>query len=555
MRVPLLPAAIGLILLAGCATEPLQPGAQPDETNISVTAFTLGTTISTIVVEVTGPDIGSPLIFNLSVDEATDVASGTVRVPHGDARIFALTAFDDAGEITHEGQAEIDVRPGQNPPLRINLGPRSGHVPVTVSFGSYSVIVVPSSASLDLGGASTAQLSVEVLDENGEVVSDLSNVQWATDAPAVATVDASGLVTGVTGGSATIVATYEGVAGMSAITVTGAGTGLPDADEDGWTADVDCDDTDSTIHPGAAEVVDGRDNDCDGVVDGGASAVVFVSQMPGQSSSALWAVEASGSTATDHTVVATGPFEQPDYSRDGSRLAVVIEGNIHILNPDGSGLTQLTFLGADMDPDWSPGGTRIAFSRHAGLGTREILVMNADGSGLTTLTSNGDANPNRQPDWAPDGYTILYSSGFILNLINADGTDPRRVAPFSLPAQQSDPAWSPDGTRIAFRLGCSVQSDENERCSFSSTGYVPEIWLMNADGTNPLNLTNNAVADLEPAWSPDGNAILFRRFSPEWDGGTLGDLYIMGTNGAGAVEFADSGFHDGHPTWSPATMP
>lgn len=258
------------VLLTGlalaCATEPVTPGGPPEQAGINITAFAAGTPISTIVVEVSAADIAPALIFNLTVDEATSVASGLVRVPHGAARLFSLTAYDANGSVTHEGQATMDVQPGQNPPLQINLGPRSGQVPVTVSFGSFSVIVTPANAAL-AGSGAIVQLAVQVVDANGQPVTDLSGLQWATNAPAVATVDASGMVTGHLDGSATVVATYEGVAGMSAITVTGSGGGAVDLDADGFTSDVDCNDVDSGIYPGAIEQLDGVDNDCDGQVD------------------------------------------------------------------------------------------------------------------------------------------------------------------------------------------------------------------------------------------------------------------------------------------------
>jgi hypothetical protein len=72
-------------------------------------------------------------------------------------------------------------------------------------------------------------------------------VGWATTSPTVATVTASGLVTGVTNGEATIVATYEGVAALSAITVTGVGG----------------------PNPGSPETCDGVDNDLDREIDEG----------------------------------------------------------------------------------------------------------------------------------------------------------------------------------------------------------------------------------------------------------------------------------------------
>ncbi len=64
-------------------------------------------------------------------------------------------------------------------------------------------------------------------------------------------------------------------------------------------------------------------------------------------------------------------------------------------------------------------------------------------------------------------------------------------------ADDSTPALSPDGGRIAF-------------ASFRDSGYS-EIYVMNADGSNPVRLTYNGVRDSEPAWSPDGSRIVFTR--------------------------------------------
>lgn len=263
-------ALLALILAVGCASEPTST-EQDALAGIRVTANVTGTPIATLVVEVTAADITTPLVFNLVVDAVTGVASGTVRVPHGPARTFHIAAFDEAGDTTHEGQATVDVRPGQNDPLQITLGPRSGHVPVTVSFGAFSVIVTPSSATLTVAGE-TVQLAAQVIDEYGTPLPEGTPVQWATTNPALVTVDANGLVTAVGqagaafSGAALIVATYEGVAGFSTIQPA-EGSGTEDLDADGYVAAGDCDDTRSDVHPGATELLDGADNDCDGSVD------------------------------------------------------------------------------------------------------------------------------------------------------------------------------------------------------------------------------------------------------------------------------------------------
>ena len=177
-------------------------------------------------------------MFNLSV--VNGVASGTIKLPPGPARTIHVTAVDDQGNVTHDGTTTIDVRPGQNPPVNIKLAPRSGQVPITVTFGNFGVVVTPATATIDMSAAKQLQLNVTVTDVNGQPTN--AQVVWATTQPAVATVDASGLVTGQINGSATIVATAEGVAGLSLITVAGGPS---------------------------AEVCDGKDNDQNGLVDDG----------------------------------------------------------------------------------------------------------------------------------------------------------------------------------------------------------------------------------------------------------------------------------------------
>ncbi len=193
-------------------------GPEPDDpASIRVTAYTAGTSIATLVVEVTAADIPTALAFNLVVDGETGTATGTLRVKPGTARTFSVTAFDGAGAVTHEGEATVDVQSGQNAPLRIRLGPRSGQVPVTVTFGSWSVVITPGSTSLAVGA--TAGLVAEVLDSEGQPAGDLGGLRWATTNPAIAAVDAAGIVTALAPGTASIVATFEGVAGIAAVEV------------------------------------------------------------------------------------------------------------------------------------------------------------------------------------------------------------------------------------------------------------------------------------------------------------------------------------------------
>ena len=80
--------------------------------------------------------------------------------------------------------------------------------------------------------------------------------------------------------------------------------------------------------------------------------------------------------------------------------------------------------------------------------------------------------------------SVRYGSREIY-VMNADGTNPRRLTHNS--ESDGNPSWSPDGAKIAFHS----KRDGNG-----------EIYVMNADGTNPRRLTNNSVSDDSPSWSP-----------------------------------------------------
>jgi Tol biopolymer transport system component len=69
--------------------------------------------------------------------------------------------------------------------------------------------------------------------------------------------------------------------------------------------------------------------------------------------------------------------------------------------------------------------------------------------------------------------------------MDADGSNPVNLT--DNPADDYFPAWSPDGTRIAF---------------VSYRDGNPEIYVMNADGSNPARLTDNPASDYSPSWSP-----------------------------------------------------
>jgi hypothetical protein len=203
------------------------------------------------------------------------------------------------------------------------------------------------------------------------------------------------------------------------------------------------------------------------------------------------------------------------FSQSPRKLAFVhgggaVSGRIAVINEDGTGQVIFSDGGDDRDPSWSPDGSELVFSgpRFGGI---NIVRMKADGTGQVPLTDTLDPVLNIQPVWSPDATRIAFVSNRTgsrraeIWLMNADGTNPVRLTeniqlgtdsfgPFY--GTDSSPAWSPDGTKIAF------SSTRNGTAN-------PEIYVMNADGSNQTRLTNNTFEDNDPFWVRGGGRITY----------------------------------------------
>ena len=158
------------------------------------------------------------------------------------------------------------------------------------------------------------------------------------------------------------------------------------------------------------------------------------------------------------------------------------------------------------DLDWSIDG-QIAYTAADPGGGFEIWVVDAAGTRAPTNLTGHLAGSQYQPSWSPDATRIVYVSNSDgdddIWVMNADGTNPRNLTNRSIShdghvlADRSEkhPAWSPDGTRIVY---------ESDR-----SGGDPDIWVMNADGSEHRILHDNNNPERRPAWSHDGTRILF----------------------------------------------
>jgi Tol biopolymer transport system component len=163
-----------------------------------------------------------------------------------------------------------------------------------------------------------------------------------------------------------------------------------------------------------------------------------------------------------------------------------------------------------------------------------VYVMDSNGSNRQRLIE-GQSGFLSAPSWSPDGSQITFVSDRDGNpdvwVMNSDGSEAVNIT--NEDAKDHSPAWSPDGEWIAF---ASVRDS-----------LYWELYIMRPDGSDVQRLTWwEDASDLSPTWSPDGTRLAF---ASKRDGNW--EIYTMDRDGSNLVRLTDDPADDDNPAWSP----
>jgi len=256
----------------------------------------------------------------------------------------------------------------------------------------------------------------------------------------------------------------------------------------------------------------------------------------------------------------TGPSGAA-WSPDGSELIYSMQGSLWRQRPEAREARQLTEgPGYDYQPDWSPDGRRVVYASYRD-DAIELRLLDLESGTSAALVANGAVNI--EPRWSPDGRRVAYTSSahdglwhvFVVDVVEAGARgEPVRISEerdSGLPRyyyhkkdQYLSPTWSPDGKelilvsnrdhiwgsggfwRVDARPGGGAREIHYEETNWKArpdwsrdgrrvvyASYLGrqwhQLWLMTADGGDPLQLTYGEFDATAPRWSPAGDRIAY----------------------------------------------
>jgi TolB protein len=150
-------------------------------------------------------------------------------------------------------------------------------------------------------------------------------------------------------------------------------------------------------------------------------------------------------------------------------------------------------------------------------------------------------------------FTSTRDGDIELYTMNPDGSNVRRLT--TRVGYDGGAFFSPDGTKIVWRAQYPVTAaDTSDYLALLKNRLVRpaklELWVANADGSNPKQITNLGGANFAPFFHPDGKRIIFSSNHADPKGRDF-DLFLINADGTGMEQVTHSGDFDGFPMFSP----
>lgn len=241
-------------------------------------------------------------------------------------------------------------------------------------------------------------------------------------------------------------------------------------------------------------------------------------------------------------------FVPPDPRDIGISLVDPVGGEVRTLTADVRDVTGLA---------WSPDGRMIAFVQSAQSG---IGIVDADTGRIRVLTRRWFPSETMfsRPTWSPEADRVAFAASRVPSGVECEGLECLRFVQAHIYVMDADggepikltgddflsgsPAWSPDGERIAF-VAASPWTPGSEE-----PPGRPQVFVMDDDGGAVKRLTSFRHSPRDLAWSPDGASLAF---------GASSDIFVMDADGGSprrivaSLVAADGSFENAEPAWSP----
>ena len=200
--------------------------------------------------------------------------------------------------------------------------------------------------------------------------------------------------------------------------------------------------------------------------------------------------------------------------------------SLFVVNTNGTGLVQISDIQYSEygTAKFSPNGKLIAYfeSSSANHLAVKLIISNSTGTYKKVIKDSINARSGVWLDWAPDGNRIIYQDYSIdqqeMKMCVIDTSKNN----YTVLAEGLFPSWSPRGYKI---------------CFVNYLGYNRELYLMNEDGTNIINITNSTTRDeINIKWSKDGTNILYNSYEP----GQPSNIWMYNLNTNTSMHLVDS---------------